>query len=250
MAKRRKSTQSEQVIQSIRKWMELSESRNDPNLIKLIQDIEADQNLKIWAEMNLETIITIPDSGRFLRQLRRINTLTNLRNILVFSPVALTWASISVVTDAFAEYEKENPNAIVNFLQFWQQGFGYLSDFWILSSVAIFDAALVLIVIVLTYLIGLLTQKNIEIERLKAIKNQEFRIQTIFEIQNYLFMYKFPTQAQINRNILSSSKTLEKGLGTLNRLIKKLEKDIARYPNSNTLAKEVKTLNKNLKKLK
>jgi hypothetical protein len=69
---------------------------------------------------------------------------------LVFAPVALTWAAVSAATTGFSNYTAENPNGVANFLDFWQNGYGYLASHWEIGHVAQLDFILILIVIALT----------------------------------------------------------------------------------------------------
>ena len=56
-----------------------------------------------------------------------------------------------------------NINATVNFLQFWQDGYGILDEKWRIGTVAITDATLVFIVIGLTIAITYLSTRSKEL---------------------------------------------------------------------------------------
>ena len=249
MAKRQKNDGAQEVLNALESWMGNQGIMGNKLLEKLIEDIESNRNLKIWADMDPNAYLPTPESSEFLKKLRLINTVTGIRNVLVFSPVAITWAAISVVTSAFSKYEKVNPNSIVNFLEFWQQGFGYLNDFWRLSNVAIFDALLVSVVITLTFVINFLSKQNLELEFSNLTKIQESRSDLIFKLNEYFYQYKYPTAQQINKNVYTSTKSLEKTLKSLTKIVARLEKDISKYPNSTKLVNEVKALNKEVKKI-
>ena len=249
MAKTGKAKPSKALLESIETWAARYQLQNEPLIEKLIADLENGHNLKVWADSNFDQVLPLPESKSAIQNSKRINSITGIRNILVFSPVALTWASISVVTSAFSDYEKANPGSVVNFLQFWQQGFGFLSDFWKLSSVAIFDAVLVGIVILLTYFINHFTRKNIESERIYTSTLMRERTELVIELNEFFYEFKYPTSNQINRNIYSATKSLEKSLKALSKIVARLEKDIAKYPNSLKLITELKNLKKTVEKL-
>ena len=249
MAKTGKTNQSKAVLESIGSWAARYQLQNEPLVEKLIVDLENGRNLKVWADINFDQVLPLPESKTAIQNLKKINSITGFRNILVFSPVALTWASISVVTSAFSDYENANPGSLVNFLQFWQQGYGFLNDFWKLSSVAIFDAVLVGIVILLTYFINFFTRKNMESERSYSSNLMRDRTELILELNEFLYEYKYPTTNQINKNIYSATKSLEKSLKSLSKIISRLEKDIAKYPNSSKLVSELKSLKQTVEKL-
>jgi hypothetical protein len=79
-----------------------------------------------------------------------------LRNSLVFLPVALTWFAISKATSAFALYTSDNSLSVVNFLDFWENGYGVLASRWALSNVATLDFEIILLIIALTIAITFL----------------------------------------------------------------------------------------------
>ena len=116
----------------------------------LIEALRSGKNLGSW--LALDPMEYLPDEPpRMKFQGRGIAGLLSLfRNTLVFAPVALTWLAISKTTAAFAIYTKNNSLNVVNFLDFWQNGYGVLSQTWILSHIAILDFELIALVIFLT----------------------------------------------------------------------------------------------------
>jgi len=75
------------------------------------------------------------------------------RNVLVFAPIALTWFGLSTATDAYQKLISTKPDLVTRpFLLLWQEGFesaGVLK----FSTLAIFDAGLIGVLIVLSLLI-------------------------------------------------------------------------------------------------
>lgn len=249
MAKKKKSAQPDTVISVLQAWINKFGVTDNKLLYKLVEDLQTESNLKIWADMDPNDYLPIPESKNLIKKLQLTNSITGVRNVLVFSPVALTWAAISVVTSAFSKYESENPDSIVNFLEFWQQGFGYLNDFWKLSSVATFDAILVLIVILLSFFINYATKQNIDFEIEANAEIQASRALLILQINEFFYEYKYPTTNQINKNLLNSTKSLEKSLKSINKIVLRLEKDIQKYPSSTKIVSELKSLTQEVKKI-
>ena len=249
MAKKSRSNRPEAVLTALESWTTKFGVTDNNLLIKLVEDLEAQKNLKIWADMDPNYYLPLPESKNLLKKLQKINSISGLRNVLVFSPVALTWAAISVVTSAFSKYETANPNSIVNFLEFWQQGFGYLDDFWKLSSVATFDAILVSIVILLTLFINYSTKQNVDYEIKANAEMQASRSLLILQLNEYFYEYKYPTTIQINKNLFNSTKSLDKILKSINKIVVRLEKDIQKYPSSTKIVTELKSLTQEVKKL-
>ena len=248
VARRKKSESAKELAQQIRQWLDSTDNQIDPNLNKLLQDLDNSENLEIWASLDPETYLPAWSGSKSSDQWNRINLLANIRNVMVFSPVALTWASISIATSSLTRYEQENPNKVSNFLQFWQQGYGYLNDFWKLSNVALLDVILVGIIIVLTFTIGTLTRKVTIAESSEEKKLQLARTSLILKIHDFFHDYKFPTASSINQNTYSATKSLVATTKTLSQILKRLEKDLGRLPDNRELIKNVKKLQQTLDK--
>ena len=76
------------------------------------------------------------------------------RQVLVLVPILLTWYALYEATRAYSRYIAANPDEVRKpFLLLWQEGFGgelgSLSPTF--STVAIIDAAIILLIILLTF---------------------------------------------------------------------------------------------------
>ncbi len=147
------------LAEKLERWVSLRGVKNDPYLQQLIEALHSRKNLHIWAEIQPLDFMPHPDSTAQSTQSNLVRILTILRNVLVFAPVALTWAAVSAATTGFAAYTKENGASVVNFLDFWQNGYGYLADHWHIGEVARLDFLLVVVVIVLTLYVSLAGHK-------------------------------------------------------------------------------------------
>jgi hypothetical protein len=146
----KKVLQTAALAEKLRGWMLIRNVKSDPFIKNLIESLETGKNLHIWAELNPLEYLPHPDASGHLRKQSLVRILTVIRNVLVFAPVALTWAAVSAATTAFAKYTTENANAVANFLDFWQNGYGFLADHWKIGHVAQLDFIIIMIVIVLT----------------------------------------------------------------------------------------------------
>jgi hypothetical protein len=73
------------------------------------------------------------------------------RNVLVFAPIAVTWFGLSIATDAYAKLLADKPDLITRpFLLLWEQGFEGHVGFLRFSNLAIIDASLIGLLIVLS----------------------------------------------------------------------------------------------------
>jgi hypothetical protein len=98
------------------------------------------------------------------------------RNVLVFSPIAVTWYGLSVATDAYQKLISERPDLVTRpFLLLWQEGFeavGVLK----FSTLAIIDASLIGILIVLSLLIHFRTDvRDVALRTQVLLKESELR---------------------------------------------------------------------------
>jgi hypothetical protein len=147
------------LAEKLERWVSLRGVKNDPYLQQLIEALHNRKNLHIWAEIQPLDFMPHPDSIAQSTQSNLVRVFTIVRNVLVFAPVALTWAAVSAATTGFAAYTKENGASVVNFLDFWQNGYGFLADHWHIGEVARLDFFLVVVVIVLTLYVSLAGHK-------------------------------------------------------------------------------------------
>jgi hypothetical protein len=131
---------------------------DDPYVAGLNAAVTRRDNMTMWASLDPTDMLPTPEiqSGRQLSRIARV--LTVLRNVLVFVPVALTWLAIQHATDAFGKWA-EGRDEEVNFLQFWQNGYGVLSDHYRIQTIAKIDAYLIALIVVTTLVASLLESR-------------------------------------------------------------------------------------------
>ena len=121
----KKPSENIEIAQALSAWGKKYGCTN--NLTEqLVSDLENKSNLHKWAELDPFEFLPYPRAMAFDKKNRLVDTLTVLRNVLVFAPVALTWAAVGQATTAFEKYTAANDGAVVNFLEFWQNGYGVL----------------------------------------------------------------------------------------------------------------------------
>jgi hypothetical protein len=83
--------------------------------------------------------------------------------VLVFVPVALTWLAIQKATDAFGKWAADktsaDPESGISFIQFWQNGYGVLNDFFLIQEIAKLDFYLITLIVVATLVASLLESR-------------------------------------------------------------------------------------------
>jgi hypothetical protein len=99
------------------------------------------------------------------------------RNVLVFAPIAVTWFGLSLASTAYAEVLTEKPDLVTRpFLLLWQEGFTRTGYFLNFSTLALIDASLIGILIILSLAIHLRAELRDAAIRAKALlKESEIR---------------------------------------------------------------------------
>ena len=205
------------LANSLTSWKTLHRVEDDPYVEGVLAGLNSGRNLEMWASLNPLEYLPNPEVISNTRFHRILFLLALIRNALVFSPVALTWFAISKATSAFSAYTTDNSLTVVNFLDFWENGYGVLSKTWSLSRVATLDFQIILLIISLTIGIGAFER------RLKSLRENALgdvdrdRVQIAIEISEYFFTLKKLTPQSFNattngvlRNLVSTSKSMEK----------------------------------------
>lgn len=146
-------------------WAIAHRVEDDPYVDALTSTIDNRGNLTAFAATNPLDLLPVPDAkaGSLLSSVARIVTVT--RNVLVFAPVLITWWAISEATRAYGRYvdalRQRGSDESTSFLEFWESGgVGIINPplpkFWRITDVAIKDALIIAVIILLTFVAGLL----------------------------------------------------------------------------------------------
>jgi hypothetical protein len=230
------------LVNSLQSWATLYGVQSDPYVSGLTSAVANRKNLPMWA--SLEPLEYLPHAQINSHKKLHLTSLimSVLRNSLVFLPVALTWFAISKATSAFALYTADNSLAVVNFLDFWENGYGVLSEKWALSSVATLDFQIILGIIGLTIAITFLDRA------LKNFKNQAMqeaddeRIQMALAISTYLFDQQRVTNVTVNQSLARAIRDILNSTDSLDKTSKELNKTVKLLPNNRDLLTEIKNI--------
>ncbi len=207
----------------------------DPYLEGLSNAIEEGKNLSVWASNDVMTLMPHPDVESIEGPI--YSAMVLVRNVLVFVPVALTWLAVGKATTAFSAYTAQSAaTSIVNFLQFWQNGYGLLSKTWTLSHVAQLDFYVIGTVIVLTFVTPFMNRSAVKkASRFEQDALRE-RLALVIEVESFLFdkrrltpltidsalAQSFERVVDATHNLMVASKRIEAGLKALPRMIEEL----------------------------
>jgi len=216
------------LAEKLEEWSRLRGVERDPYLSQLTESLKERKNLHIWAELQPLDFLPYPKSEAQNRQSDLVRILTIIRNVLVFAPVALTWAAVSAATTGFAAYTKENGASVVNFLDFWQNGYGYLSDKWKIGEVARLDFILVMIVIVLTLFVSFFGHRSQQLRNQEEALIDLERSTIALEIAQVLHDKRKVTNVTMNQalagsisRLVNATQNLESAAKEINKLQKK-----------------------------
>lgn len=220
----KKVLQTAALAEKLRTWMYLRGVKSDPFLNNLLESLETGKNLHIWAELNPLEYLPHPEASGHLRKQSIVRVLTIIRNVLVFAPVALTWAAVSAATTGFSNYTAENPNGVANFLDFWQNGYGYLASHWEIGHVARLDFILILMVIALTLYVSFGSYQVAATRTLEENKLDEERAALALSITLEIHDTKKITAVTMNQSLAGSISRLVTSTKSLETAAKNIAK--------------------------
>ena len=220
----KKVLQTAALAEKLRGWMLIRNVKSDPFLKNLVESLETGKNLHIWAELNPLEYLPHPEALGHLRKQSLARIFTIIRNVLVFAPVALTWAAVSEATTAFAKYTTENANSVANFLDFWQNGYGYLASHWKIGHVAQLDFVIILVVIILTLYVSLASHQVNTSRILEEQKLDQERAALALEITLEIHDKKKITAVTMNQSLAGSISRLVTSTKALETAAKNIAK--------------------------
>lgn len=209
------------------RWIAANGVTGDPYLTQLVDALRSRRNLHIWAELNPLEYMPHASAIAGVKRNSLVRLLTILRNVLVFAPVALTWAAVAEATNAFGQYIEENQTSVTNFLDFWQNGYGYLADHWKIGHVAQLDFIIIVIVIALTVYVSIANHKLQAEKILEEKRLDEDRAAIALEIVMLLHDKKKITPLNMNQAVAGSISRLvsaTRDLETAAREVKKISR--------------------------
>ena len=227
MATKRRVSNSKKHLEladQVDSWAYKYQVRRDPYVTGLSTSLREKKNLPIWAAMNPIEYLPQPEITEGIAVARWARLLTLIRNVLVFAPVALTWAAVGQATSAFSRYVDENGADVVNFLDFWENGYGYLGTEWQISKVAFLDFVIIVVVIILTLIASVFGKKASELQAEYDQQIERERIGLAVEINSFLFDKQKATNVTMNASLAGAIAKLLNATDALEDVAKNLAK--------------------------
>ena len=217
----------------------------DPYVMGLLLALQTRRNLSMWA--TLSPLEYLPHPHAVSAKSNFLSFITLLRNTLIFAPVALTWAAVGKATEAFGIYVGQNTGAVINFLEFWQDGFGVLSKNWTIGHIATLDFLMILLVIALIIFLHFANNRV----RIKRIASEgtidEERMALGIELYAYLFDKRTTSNVKMNENLASATQDLLHTSSSLAKVVKVVEKSTKETPTNKQIMSSLKDLLKTRK---
>lgn len=205
-------------------WADKYDVTKDGYVRGLYEALTSRKNLQIWASLNPIEYLPMPELKAGLSMANWTRFITVLRNVLVFLPVALTWVAVGEATTAFSKYLKDNGSDIVNFLDFWQNGYGVLDDKWRIATIAYLDFLIIMVVIVLTLIASYFSRRVTELQIMSEKETDRERILLSVEIASYLFEKQKVTNVTMNQSLARALDKLLNATESIEATAKALEK--------------------------
>ena len=240
MARSPKPAMNEVMHQKLVDWARVNQVSNDPYVSRLTNALHTKTNLAMWSE--LSPIEHLPRPTHAVKGSKFLAALILLRNTLIFVPVALTWTAVGHATDAFGQYVSQNLGSVVNFLEFWQNGYGVLAPQWRIASVANADFIIILGVIGLIFATSYLGRKDKSLRLAMADKLDAERMELAIELSEFLFDKRTITTMTFNQNISTTVKDLLAASRALSEVTKVMAKSEKTAPTNKQVMAELKKL--------
>jgi uncharacterized protein YukE len=218
-----KNTWKESLLRKFSTWAAKYDVMEDPYVLNLIKDITEDRNISFWANEDPAKLLPLVDTKEGQRIVDFGKFLTTIRNMLVFLPVAVTWKAVSDATTGFAEFVSTNNATPVNFLEFWQNGYGYLDQFWTIGSIAEFDFWIIMLVIVISLFSNIMQNRGQRMHDVAFDELEKEKISLAIEIKKYLYNAKPVDNTSITQDVIVSIEKLNQGIREYNKISQNIE---------------------------
>lgn len=239
MPRSKKSDLLIELANSLEQWAIRYSLNSDPYVVGLLQGMRTRKKIAFWADTRAVDMLPIPEATSGIATKKRLDAFQAFRNIMVFVPIAFTWAAISQATTAFAEYANRGQSKVVNFFDFWENGYEVLSPFWTLSNVARVDFILLTIIIFVSIGISYSERKLSSLESTEKARLDTERLQIAINIDEALSDYRYPSVQLVNRQIAQSILNLNETARSLRAAAKEQESFNRKSANYKELLAEI-----------
>lgn len=245
---RKKSKVNTKLVSAFSEWAKECELENDVFVSRLLASLRSGTDLEYWAQYDATEFLPFPDIKGGAKENSISERLISFRNIMVFVPVAFTWAGISQATAAFSTYSALNPNKVLNFFDFWENGYGVLNKFWTLSNIARIDFFMLALIILASIAIAYLQRSAKILQKNEKERIDQDRLSIALDINEFLYQFERVTPVILNRSITSMLQNLRLTSNSIARLSKSSEKSAANLAKGSALREQLTSISKKIEK--
>jgi hypothetical protein len=238
------------LIESLEIWAIKNQSLDHPYVSGLRSALMENSKLDYWAKYSAAKELPEVKSDQLEKLISRAKKVEQFRNVMIFSPIAFTWASIAVAATSYATFTNNNFSVNLNFLDFWENGYGTLPAIWKLSNVAIVDFLLILSIIFASIVANRLENKIDDSESKLMGSTEIERTDLAYKVDLFLFDYLKPSPIILNRTVQNSIRALSRISKELLSSSKKMDKQEKLSPKIEKLNKQLIEIERELKKKK
>ena len=225
-----KSTEHLEIADQLNGWASRYKVTSDPYVSALTNDLRDEKNLAMWATLDPLACLPEPAISEGYSSIKWTRLLTVLRNVLVFAPVALTWYAVGQATSAFSKYVGAHGTDVVNFLDFWQNGYETLAKEWTIGRVATLDFLIIFLVIALTLAVSVLGKRGSDLQQANENEIDRERVRIAVVLAGFLFDKRSVTNLTMNQSMANVLNKLLNASGDLAATAKSLEKTTKKLP--------------------
>ena len=238
-----------EMSEKVRLWAISNELWEHQRIDELIQDLENQNNYAYWSSQRPSELLPQKFDSATDNAESWYQRVLFLRNLLVFLPVTITWIAISEASSSFSEFTTENSGSIVNFLQFWQDGYGYLASIWRLSSIALIDFFILATIMFLTSILPIFKARIARQQERFDRKNADARDALCKELFEFFVNNQIVAPLNFDRKLAKSLRDLSKSTQNLEKVTKELAKTSKNLPSQKMILRDLKIVEKNLERL-
>lgn len=248
-----KGADGKPLLELLAQWSSRHDLQGDPYLNSITQAIAANNSLELYSTLDPQTHLPRPLSKVGRSFIRTARTVAITRNSLVFLPVAFTWKAVSESTRAFSEFLAINSAAPVNFLEFWQNGYGILDPKWRIATVAEIDFWIIIAIILMTLFASLAVFYGQDLDNRNQEELDKEREAIVFALKSYLYTPDVSSPAAMDESLRNSLRNLNAVTQSLSSAAFKLERSIMgqkrKVEESLEISKEFMTFQKRILKI-
>jgi uncharacterized protein YukE len=211
----------------LKSWSIRNQVQTDPYVRAIVDSLENGNNHSFWSSKDPYQFLPEASNKSIARVLWIARSISIVRNVLIFAPVAITWLAISEATAAFNNYILDNSGLPVNFLQFWQDGYGYLDPHWRLSEVAQLAFLIITFIAFLSVLVGggqtFGLSRAERIERASDLERKQLALEISLYFQQFKEVPKSATEDELRKTSSLMVKANTEALSSLGKLQKVID---------------------------